>query len=156
MPCSAEIRSFYILSKSLGAWHGQKISENCGFGELIALSDPKYSKWGDVPMHFQKKCTNRTTPMDIIHGLCPCHQGRGRRGGGSGGPDPPTFENRGVNPRTFYDVFFFALNCINIKQTMIILTLVKSILSKDEINLMSPKKQRNFVSPILVITLMRQ
>ena len=63
LPYSAEISSFYILSKSLGAWRGQKISENCGFDELIVFSDPKYSKWGGVPTHFQKKCTNRTTLM---------------------------------------------------------------------------------------------
>ena len=81
-------------------------------------------------------------------------QGRRRRGG-RGCPDPPTFENRGVDPPLF-TMHFFALNCINIKQTMKILMLVKSILSKDEINLTAPKKQRNFVSPILVTTVMRQ
>ena len=77
---------------------------------------------------------------------------------GVGGVLTPTFKNRrGFDPRTFYDVIIFALNCINIKQTMKIIMLVKSIiLPKDAINLTAPKKQRNFVSPILVATLMRQ
>ena len=78
-------------------------------------------------------------------------------GGGVGGPDPPLLKTGGgVDPRTFYDAIIFALNCINIKQTMKIVMPVKSILSKDKTNLTAPKKQRNFFPPILVATLMRQ
>ena len=61
-----------------------------------------------------------------------------------------------VDPRTFYDAInFFALNCMNIKQTMKILMLVIRIVPKDNINITAPKK-RNFASPILVTTVMRQ
>ena len=67
---------------------------------------------------------------------------QGRRRRGVRGVLTPHFLNRGVDPRTFYDVtnFSFALNCINIKQTIELLMLVKSMLKKDEVNLTTPKK----------------
>ena len=81
-------------------------------------------------------------------------QGRRRRGVGS--VLTLTFLKRGVDPRTFYDVinFSFALNCINIEQTELLM-LVKRKLLKNDANFTAPNKQRNIASPNLVTTVMR-
>ena len=88
--------------------------------------------------------------------FAPAGRGVADGGGGVGDVLTPLLKTGGVDPRTFYDVIIFALNFINIKKTMKILMLVKSILSKGEINLTAPKKQRKFVPPILATTLMRR
>ena len=99
----------------------------------------------------------RFTRIPLCIKVMPSHPGRGVADGGFGGVLTPHFWKPGESTSAHFTMlpFFFALNCINIKQqAMKILMLLKSILKK--MKLTKCHQKRNFASPILVTTVMRQ